>query len=289
MSLNLWLPSREAVVRVHQPFESARRLSALRALRRRLDESGRRVARPLPAGGRELLRWEGRWVEMEARVPHRILPPVWDSYRQMYQAMGRLHACLRRQGDLKLPRPAVATYGPPRSLRRWMGETVRSCAHDPRGRALASWSARLIAELARQWVPAAELPRQIVHGDIRLENVGLDPGGEPVYLDFGFAAERPRLHDLGYSLAWMVLRPDDSGTGEDFCWEKVSELVDAYEAGAETRLSEVERSCLGAYTAAVPLYLAAISGFMPDPVAHLRDNERFLRIAEWILTHRPRL
>lgn len=109
----------------------------------------------------------------------------------------------------------------------------------------------------------------------------------PVYLDFGFLAHRPRIHERAYALAFMVLRPDSHGTAEGFAWEKVPQLVKAYEDTAQTTLTKAERTALAPYIAAVPLYLAAIAGYAADPVAQLRDETLlpFLRISEWLLAH----
>jgi len=92
---------------------------------------------------------------------------------------------------------------------------------------------------------------------------------------------------LAYALAWMVLRPDSRGTGEGFSWEAVPRLVAEYEQAAQTRLRAIELRALAAYTAAIPLYLAAIACYVSDPVAHLRNESRltFLRIGEWLLEH----
>jgi Ser/Thr protein kinase RdoA (MazF antagonist) len=127
----------------------------------------------------------------------------------------------------------------------------------------------------------------LVHGDVRLSNVRRTPDGETVYFDFGFLARRPRIHDLAYALAWIVLRPDGRGTAGGFAWETVPELMKAYQDTAQTRLTAVERRAVAPYIAAVPLYLAALAGYTTDPVTHLRDETRqtFLRIAEWLLAH----
>jgi hypothetical protein len=70
-------------------------------------------------------------------------------------------------------------------------------------------------------------------------------------------------------------------------WEVVPRLVARYEQAAQTRLIPAERRALVPYTAAVPIYLAAIACQVSDPVAHLRNETRlsFLRIAEWLLEH----
>ena len=106
-----------------------------------------------------------------------------------------------------------------------------------------------------------------------------------VYLDFGFAAVRPRVHDLAYSLPWIVVRPDGAGRAEPFDWTAVAELIGAYEEGARDRLRDTERRALTGYVAAVPLYMAAIAGFTPHPSDMLRGDVAFLDIAEWALTN----
>lgn len=109
--------------------------------------------------------------------------------------------------------------------------------------------------------------------------------GEAAYFDFGFAMRRPRIHELAYSLFWIVLKPDDSGRAEDFAWSRVPELIDAYEAAAEDRLSDDERRAIGPYLAAIPLYFAAIASYTPDPAARIRQEVRSLEISRWVLDH----
>src|SRR5207244_1378180 len=97
--------------------------------------------------------------------------------------------------------------------------------------ALAERARGLIKRLDTQWIPASALPTGLIHGDVRLGNFSVDRAGTAVYLDFGFAASRPRVHDLAYALSWIVLRPDDRGRAEDFTWHLVPELIAAYERG----------------------------------------------------------
>ncbi|HEX2850281.1 MAG TPA: phosphotransferase [Acidimicrobiales bacterium] len=163
--------------------------------------------------------------------------------------------------------------------------TEASVVDDPAAAEITARARVLVRTLARRWTPARQLPTHPVHGDIRLGNVAVAPSDDPVYLDFGFAAVRPRIHELAYSLFWIVLRPDDTGRPEQFDWAAIDELIGAYEQSAHSRLDDRERSALPAYLAAVPLYLAGVAGYTPDPVATLRGEEASLRIAEWVLTH----
>lgn len=284
MSLNVHLPRSGEVLRVHPRFASRPRVEALRELRRHLSAGGLLVGTPTTWDGHDVVSVGPYLAELEVYVDHVKPPPEWDSYLWMYGAMGRLHR--RLVGAAPPPRPAVATYGPPGSLRRWLRVTEEAVGSDPEGRDILKWVHRLTRALERQWVPAKDLPCQVVHGDMRLGNVAVAArGAETVYLDFGFASVRPRIHDLAYSLPWIVVRPDGTGRAEHFDWATFAELVGAYEEGAQDRLSAIERRALAGYIAAVPLYMAAIAGFTPSPAEMLRADIKFFEIAEWVLTN----
>ena len=286
MSLNIGLQPAGLVLRVHQPHVSRPRVIALQEVRRRLAERGLVVPVPVPWRGSTVLRCANRWAELETYVHSERPEPTQDAYAWMFHAMGVLHRALASL-DLPVPRPVVATYGPPSTLLRWLPITESAV----RGHREASDIARLLRDLVERlrslWLSAAELPVQLVHGDVRLGNVRQAPDGAAVYLDFGFLARRPRIHELAYALAWMALGPDGRGTAEGFAWDRVPRLVQSYEEAAQTTLTEAEQRALAPYIAAVPLYLEAIAGFMPDPVAHIRHESRvrFLHIGEWILAH----
>jgi Ser/Thr protein kinase RdoA (MazF antagonist) len=286
MSLNVRLQPADLVLRVHQPFVSRPRLLALQEVRRRLAARGLRVAAPRPWRGAALFRCGGRWAELEPFLASERPAPTPEAYVAMFGAMGELAAALRGT-DVPMPRPIVSTYGPPSSLLRWLPTTEHAVRGDPAAAATARRLRELVGRLRAQWASAADLPVQLVHGDIRLSNVPRAPDGAPVYFDFGFLARRPRVHELAYALSWILLRPDSQGTAEGFDWASLPRLVEAYERAAGTALRPAERRALAPYTAAVPLYLLAIGGFMPDPVAHVRNETRltFLEIGEWLLAH----
>jgi hypothetical protein len=271
-SLNLHLPEDGLVLRVHNIKTSRARIDALRHLRRCLDDAGLVVG--LPVG--DVVRCGGWWAESERYVAHEQPPATWASYTWMYRSMGALHRVLTPI-DVTVPLPGHSTYGPPSSLRRWLRVTERF-VDVIEVRALAR-------RLDRQWVTG--LPASVIHGDVRLGNVATTPDGDAVYLDFGFAARRPRVHELAYSLAWIVLRPDSSGTAAAFDWSTVGDLLAAYEEGAQQRLTDEEVAAIDPYLAAVPLYLAAVAGFTSDPVATFAGGQHFLGIADWVLENRP--
>lgn len=283
MSLNVHVPDESAVLRVHAPFASRSRLLALQQLRRRLASRGLVVGAPMDLHGRELRRAGPYLAELERHIAHEKPSPTWPSYVWMYEAMGRLH---RHTADVpvRLPRPQVSTYGPPSSLRTWLRVTEAAVGQDPEARSLVERTRALVRRLEARWIPATRLPRRVIHGDVRLGNVATTVDGDAAYFDFGFAADRPRIHELAYSLFWIVLRPDDRGRAETFAWADLPDLLAAYERGAAERLHEVERVALVPFLAAVPLYLAAVAGYTPDPVATLRGEEPGLEIAAGVLS-----
>jgi Ser/Thr protein kinase RdoA (MazF antagonist) len=297
MSLNVCLGPREPgslVLRVHQPggVASRPRLLAQQEVRRRLADRGLRVPVAVPWRGATVFRCGNRWAELEPYLPNERPAPTIESYVWLYGAMGVLHRALAAM-EVCVPRPIAATFAPPGSLRRWLPVT-EAAVH---GASEAADIARLVRDCVRRlrprWVPAAELPVQLVHGDVRLGNVCRTPAGTtgqpgdtksaPVYLDFGFLARRPRVHDLAYSLAFMVWALGHLPAPERFPWESVPRLIDAYQAAAGWRLTPVERRALAPYTAAVPLFYAALAGFTENPAGKLRTRLPFLRLSEWLL------
>lgn len=286
-SLNVGLQPAGLVLRVHQPFVSRPRLLAVQEVRRRLAGGGLVVPVPLPWRGSTAFRCGSRWAELEAYVPHEQPAPTPESYLWLFRAMGVLHRGLDATGPSHPPRPYWTTYAPPGTLRRWLPVLESAVRDDPEAAEIARRLRGLVGRLRSRWIPASELPVRLVHGDVRLGNVARRADGETIYLDFGFLARRPRIHELGYSLAWMVLALEGHRDPAIFAWELVPRLVEEYEAAAGTRLTQSERRALAPYAASVPLYQAAICGFLPAPAEALRDGLRrpFMRLSAWLLAH----
>jgi Ser/Thr protein kinase RdoA (MazF antagonist) len=284
MSLNAWLDPAGLVLRVHQPFVSRPRLLALQNVRQRLGSQGLLVPIPLRWRHSTVFRCGNRWAELEAFIPHQRPKPTLNSYSWMFQAMGALHRALAKL-KLPVPRPLVATYAPPGTLRRWLPITEAAVRDDPEAADVAQLLRALMRRLRGQWLPETQLPVQLVHGDVRLSNVCRTPNGAPVYFDFGFLACRPRIHDLAYALAYMVLALNGRRSPRNFPWPSLARLIEAYEFAADSRLTPAERKALVPFTAAVPIYHAAIAGFSNDPARQLRSALPFLRLSEWLLEH----
>jgi Ser/Thr protein kinase RdoA (MazF antagonist) len=284
MSLNVRLDTAGLVLRVHQPFVSRQRLLAVQEVRRRLASQGLVVPAPARWNNTTVFRCRSRWAELEEYLPHERLAPTLSSYEWMFGAMGALHGALT-QLDLAVPRPLVATYAPPSSLRRWLPVTETAVQGDPEAALAARLLRELVQQLQRRWLPATELPMQLVHGDAGLRNVCRIADGRTVYFDFGFLARRPRIHELAYALAFMFLALGAQQAPESFAWEDIPRLVEAYEATAPARLTPAERRALAPYTASIPLYAAALDGFTENPAEKLRSRLPFLQLSAWLLAH----
>ena len=280
MSLNAHLQAAGLVLRVHQPFVTRARLLAQHALRSALGAQGLLVPPVVAWRGRTAFRCGRRWAELDGYLPGERLPHALDAYLWLFEQMGVLHRVLARL-DLRLPRPLAATYAPPGTVDRWLPVTGAAVRHDPQAAALAERMRATIATLRRRWVPASALPIQLVHGDVRHGNVRRAPDGRTVFLDFGFAARRPRVHDLAYTLFFMVLALAEDAPGR-FPWHEVPRLVATYEAAAGWRLTLEERRALVPYAAAVPLFAAALDGFTEDPTSKLRGRADFLSLGEYL-------
>lgn len=284
MSLNALLEPLGVVLRVHQPFVTHCRLLAIQQVRQSLANQGFIVPIALPWHNTPVFRCGKRWAELENYLPHNRAAPNYDSYHWMFGQIGTLHRILASL-DVNVPRPLVATYAPPGTLRRWLPVTEAAVQSDEIAVEVAHLLHDLVSRLSRQWLPASQLPQQLIHGDVRLSNVCQNSEGKTVYLDFGFLASRPRIHELAYSLAFMFLALHENQPPESFAWQTIPQLIQVYEDTANACLTTLERKVLAPYTAAIPLYAAALAGFSNDPPKLLRVRLPFLRLSEYLLAH----
>ncbi|MGC4192944.1 MAG: aminoglycoside phosphotransferase family protein [Thermomicrobiales bacterium] len=288
-SLNALLEPAGLVLRVHQPDVTRRRLEAQQEVRRRLAGLGVCTPVPLVWQGSTVLRCGGRWAELERYIPHEMMPVAIESYPWLFRAMGDLHRTLD-EIDVAVPRPAFSTYGPPGTLLRWLPLTEAAVRGNPAAMAVAHRLRQLLRQLSRQWVPARDLPVRIVHGDGKLRNVVRGVDGRTVYLDFGFMAVRPRIHELGYALARMLLSlgvGETTKSPEAFAWEQVPPMIREYEVASGVVLTAQEWRALAPYAAGSCLFQAAMCWMLPDAIEAFCDDERrqLMTIAAWLLDH----
>lgn len=284
MSLNVHLSALNAVLRVHQGFVTRTRLLGLLDLRAALSRRSLRVPQPRRWNGQTLLRCGARWAELEEYIPHYRRAPTHDSYVWLFDAMGKLHWNLSR-AKVDIPQPCVATFAPPWSLMRWLKVTEAAVAGSLEGARLVAEMWHSVRLLERCWIPSSRLVVHLIHGDMRLSNIVQTAAGNTVYLDFGFAANRPRVYDVAYALVFMVWATRSGNTPDDFDWGGLVSLLDTYQESASVRLTTQERKALLPMMASVPLYAAALDGYTEDPVGKLIGRQSFVELSAWLLAH----
>lgn len=284
MSLNLRLDETDRVLRVHQPFVSRSRLLALQDLRQHLNAGGVKTPVAIVRDGATMFRCRDRWAELEPWIPHQRLEPSVQAYAWLFTEMGTVHRILGNY-QRPVPRPVVATAATPASLRRWIIATEPAVANDPDAAAIVDRVHGLARTLHRQWPDTRSLPAQVVHGDVRLSNICVALDGATVVFELGFAAVRPRVHDLAYALVFMVRALHGDAAADEFAWDEVPRLIEAYEARAGTPLSDAERRAIVPLAVAITLYHVAIAGVTEAPEAMARNYAGMVNLGAWILAH----
>jgi hypothetical protein len=212
-------------------------------LRERLQRAGIRVARPVPILGRDLARVGDRGAELEEFVPHVRPRPSQESYRRLFEELGRLHAGLRAAWEPDLPHPVDTTD--PSSWHYWLGFTRRRLGA---GAEPVVRRAKLLLEEFGRARRGLELPLAPIHGDYTLENAGQLSDGSWLTLDLDFVRIKERLSDVAASLYWA----SESGADVD-----LRELCDAYDASAPEPVTPDERRFLPTMITQVPLHWVA--------------------------------
>ena len=186
----------QVVLRVHRPWATRGRVLGLRRLRERLQGTGVRVARPVPAMGRDIVRVADRWAELEEFIGHVQPRASEDSYVRLFEELGRLHSALKAVWEPSPPEPLDdhRTLG---QLRYSVGYTRRRLG--PGSEPVVRRMRQLTGELSKLR-KEVELPCAPIHGDYKLENVGELADGSWATFDLDFARARERLYDIAGSL-----------------------------------------------------------------------------------------
>jgi homoserine kinase type II len=296
-NLNLLLDTSTGkyVARIHRPWITYQRLSAVQRVKQQLSVAGLPVPVPLrlPSGA-GIMASGDKLVEVERYVAHDAVADSWERYDVAFQLLGRLHAALKEAGaTLRLHPPLVSNYGTPEQLLGW---TQRAgCAIDTaepstaRTRALeiCSAAAEILQYLLPRWHEhSAQLPEQAIHGDYGGGNVLFSGGEVAAVLDFDFLQVAERVYELAYSLYWMMRRLDPQAHPSQLSWSKLPSMLQRYEDAAPLPLSREERQSLALETARVPLYWVGEAAFLPDPLEAVLNAAQGVEIARWMLEHR---
>lgn len=258
-NLNLRLATDPPVVlRVHRPWVRRGRVAGLRRLRERLQGTPVRVARPLPLRGRDVVRVDGRWAELEEHLDH-VPPGAGEATSlRLFEELGRVHAALRDVWEPGPPEPLDdhRTLG---QVRHSIGFTRRRLG--PAGEPVVARMRRLARELAAARGDV-DLPSGPIHGDLKPGNVGVRPDGSWAIFDLDLARVRERVYDVAASLHHVAPGGDPGA---------LRRLVDAYEGTAPDPLTPDEHRWLPGALALVPLHWAATTGLVGGGVPEAEE------------------
>lgn len=220
------------VIRVYGPWVTEQRVRELQRIRRSLGEQGIPVPELVPAvDGSSWCGFGDYMVEVERFVPGEPMDTP-ERLTVGMRTLGRLHT-LMSELDLEVP-PAIANHLPQQlafSATAEAASLIRSWDATPQEARYAE-----IAEELASLLPVDDLPSQLVHGDFWHGNVLFDDTTLVAVLDLDFAGVRPRIDDLALPLSYLLQ------TGRPLAEART--LVDAYDTGSATPLSERERRAL---------------------------------------------
>jgi len=249
------------VARVYRHHMTAVRLAAIQAARRVLADGGvpASVAVPTRAGKPWTLIGENL-IEVERFVASDAKMDDCPRFEAGLRVLGRAHNLLAGvevagQAGLAdfanyLPADAALT-GTHRGTAR-----IRAWGASGGELRLAGAADRLAERVAAEGATAAaDLHRQLVHGDFWDNNVLFRDGAVVLVTDLDFMGVRPRVDDLALPLYYSGLfflkrRGADGGAPI----HELRRLVDAYDSGLEHRLSEAERAALPLAICRQPLW-----------------------------------
>ena len=295
-NLNLLLHSSNGdfVARVYRPWVNPDRLTFLQAVKHGL----RAADLPLPeslgwvAGNRIGLKMD-RLIEVERFIPSERGSAGWMYHIKAYSMLGRIHQALKEQEkSLTFVPPVVHNYGHPAELLGWLKKTTSYIAHQKpaseRDTALAvcSQSAEILKYLNTWWKQTGQdLPQQLVHGDYGAENILWRRGEITALLDFDLADIHERVFELAYTTYWLFKRCEGKKSPEKWPWQRLPELLTAYQNGNGQALSADELNSIPIEMARVPYYWIATAGFEADPVDAVLALSDDLDWAKWLITH----
>lgn len=231
-SFNLNLQVDGYVLRLYGPWVSAERVDDLQRVRRTLRSRGVPVPDVRPALDGSLLCPFGDCVLEVEQYAEGVRMDSWEQLRIGMHTLGRLHNFMADL-EVQVP-PPIANHLP---------EELASAATLDATVVIRAWGPTSqeeryaeFAETLAGTLPIMDLPCQLVHGDFWDNNVLFQNIDLVAVLDFDFMGVRPRIDDLALPLYYALqggARPNDA-----------LELVDAYDSGCATPLSDRERRAL---------------------------------------------
>jgi homoserine kinase type II len=288
LNLLVDMPSGGAVVRIHRRHVTEARVEAMQLAREAAARAGVPTAHAIVGrDGERHVTVESSVVEVEHFVESDAKMDTLGRLRQAMPMLARLHDSL---ASADLPEAAddlrFGNYVPADELAaRTADGAHRLRALDASLQPLAEMAERLADDVAEAQGHAPPLENQWCHGDYWDNNVLLGDDDIVLVADFGFMNRRPRIDDLALTLYFTLCDLDAAGHSDPA--GTLATLTQAYDLGAQRRLSDHEREALPVALARQPLWsIARWAAELdhPDAVrAHLRGHQTALERAGTIL------
>lgn len=300
----------DLVLRVHRPWTTPARLTAVHAVQDRLRRLGIPIPEVVPTStGETFVTMPGdprgtagtehhRLAEVTRLVAADTGRETRDHADLVLAMLAPLHNALATIGPASVPPPAYAAHVDAGEALAWLDATdpaFATCAgfpHFKRAEAVRGAAREPIERIQLERLALdAELARQLVHGDPGFGNV-LTRGRQVVaILDFDFMAERPRIFDLAYALYHAVIRIRSGRCSGALTAGELGRLagqVAAYSRAAGRPLAEPELAALPLEMGMVGLYQVVEAGFVTDDparaIAQTLSVERHLPLLGWLAT-----
>jgi len=292
----------DAIIRVHRPWTTPSRLTAVHDVMGTLREAGL----PVPfvftaASGKTWSTIADRLVEVQEFIPSDRPARKRTDAMLIFAELGMLHRVLSTLMLPQIPASPYDSYAPPARALAMLDETehifvgdhhsdqaLQARALRARARAVLACGQRVLSKHAHA------LPRQLTHGDFGGDNVLLRDEQVVGILDFDFMDTRERIYDLAYTMVMTLLRsrtPPQLSTLDDGEIADIARWRDAYETLLESSLSSAEISALPTILAQILLYQLSEIGYQikdgdtEGALLLTQGQEMNLALAEWIITH----
>src|SRR6185437_7122261 len=142
-----------------------------------------RVAQPIPLSGRDFVRVDDRWAELEKFIDHVQPRADEDYYVRLLEELGRVHTALKAVWEPSPPEP-LDDHRSLGQLRYSVGFTRRRLG--PRSEPVVQRMRQLTGELSKLR-KEVELLCAPIHGDYKLGNAGEQSDGSWATFDLDFA------------------------------------------------------------------------------------------------------
>jgi len=241
------------VARVYRPYVTPKRLDDILLIRKKMDRNGIPFSKTFPnKTGQDYLVWNDRLVEVEYFAKNDGIMDTLEKLEHALPLFGKITSVLggikNSSPDTKNPHFANhMDFGQITEMTQKGCERILSWNPAKSEREVVYGSKMLCEKVAIAGEKIFdELPIQLAHGDFWDNNVLFDGGKIALVTDLDFMGERRRVEDIALTLYFSHIS-ESFCKSEDMSAERAIELkqlLDIYESGLETPLTDTEKAAM---------------------------------------------